>query len=184
MLKSGENDIAESRVWLRCVRFWSSSSTGKRIHLRAPYLAGSLPNTTTWCDWYNGYRPTYCVPRKLVIEHIVMTELPRTPAVPELDSEYLYGSAIERLVYWCNQRTSSRPQYQRPAKRETDHFLAESDNDGPVIDDIAKAFCSRDSSIRLGEDAEQSAKEGRHNEAHNWPLVKRIFVAAVICLYT
>ena len=93
-------------------------------------------------------------------------------------SEYLYGSAIERLIHWCHLRNN------RPSGTET-RFQSNEAKDGClVVNETAQSTASRSPSNQLDEDSQELTKLGRHNEAHSWSLPKRVFVAGVICLYT
>lgn len=102
-----------------------------------------------------------------------------------LASGYSFGSAIERLICRFSRRNGTfNLQAKDSAKASSGLDSIAQKYDGLVINETAKVPGRRDSSIEAGEGIDSSVNDRRYNEAHDWPLAKRIFVAGIICLYT
>jgi hypothetical protein len=97
---------------------------------------------------------------------------------------YLHTSPIARLVNWTTGRDSVWSDGDTSGEPST-YLAKEGDNRRSTVSkSVAGVIADGDSRDRYGICARRETANSRDSEVHNWPLARRILIAAVISWYT
>jgi hypothetical protein len=97
---------------------------------------------------------------------------------------YLNTSPIARLVYWATRRNNVWSDDDTSGEPSTCLAKEEDNRRSTVCKVVAGVNADEDSRDRYGICARRATENSRDSEVHNWPLARRILIAAVISWYT
>jgi hypothetical protein len=97
---------------------------------------------------------------------------------------YLNTSPIARLVYWATGRNNVWSDDDTSGEPSTCLAKEEDNRHSTVRKVVAGVIADEDSRDRHGICARRATANAGDSEVHNWPLARRILIAAVISWYT
>jgi hypothetical protein len=94
--------------------------------------------------------------------------------------EYLEGSPLVRLLSWMRMRNSTTSA--KATSKMSSRISNQVESDNAKVDGTSIPQVSNDEGSCLS--ALETRNMNLDNNVHDWPLARRVFIAAIISLYT